>query len=238
MFLSGRTNPLRLGITFTTWFSWIGQTIIAGSAVVFLSQIWPGLSGPDFRLGLVVAASVFLLTLIVEDQFPLRHLLALRAVRQNLAFNRISLDAARVQIDSLLLAGRAPSDFVREKAEAILARLDDVRSLYAQIEGFLPKQNSLRWEAPPGESAGSIRSREEFDRLSKHLESTFKNAIRQHEKLIGDARKLNDHIQFMGSFSPSTAHDLAPLLENVKAVLAPLATQREKLKPQLIPLQT
>ena len=215
--------------------TWLVRIAVAVSATFILCQSAAQFTAADVRLGVIIAAFGYLLTLLVDEQFPASHLAAMRAVRQNLAFARISPEEAQIQTDLLLLVGGGVANTVRHTPDSILATAEQVRSNYAQIESLLPNYNKLAAEMAQPATAGqsALTARTEYDRLHKFLGQIYSQATTQHDRLLKRVKKFEEHVQFIAYFSASAAREAEPLIEKLKVAFIVLAGQREKLKPVL-----
>jgi hypothetical protein len=214
---------------------WLVRLLVLGSAVYALASFPHPFAAADVRLGAVVAAAGYLLTLLLDDQFSASHLNAWRAVRQNLAFGHISADEAKNQVDLLQLSGGSGMKAVQRTPDAILATADEIRADYLQVEASLAaaKQtvNAL------GTSLGSDETLQlplaDNHRLQKHCKDLFNRASAMHDKLLERVKTFELHVEFAGHLSVSAAEEAKPLIEKLKIALAPLSEQREKLKAAL-----
>ena len=215
--------------------TWLVRIAVAVSATFILCQSAAQFTAADVRLGVIIAAFGYLLTLLVDEQFPASHLAAMRAVRQNLAFARISPEEAQIQTDLLLLVGGGVANTVRHTPDSILSTAEQVRSNYAQIESLLPNYNKLAAEMAQPATAGqsALTARTEYDRLHKFLGQIYSQATTQHDRLLKRVKKFEEHVQFIAYFSASAAREAEPLIEKLKVAFIVLAGQREKLKPVL-----
>lgn len=235
--VAGAPTPFRWVIRGVQWSAWLVQIIVTASAVFVLSQSAARFTAADVRLGVLITAFGYLLTLLVEEQFPARHLAALRTIRQNLAFGRQSLAEVKNQTDLLLLAGGSVTGAVQHTLDNIFSIAEQVRAKYTQVEGLLPNYHKLADELaqlPVSGEAGQVK-REEYDRLHQLLAQLFGQANAQHDELLKGVKKFTGHVEFITFISASAAKEAQPLVEKLKVVLAPIAQQREKLRQILSP---
>lgn len=215
--------------------SWIFHVVAAGSVVFAFYQFGASLSAADIRLGIIVTAFGYLLTLLIEDRFPVSHLAALRATRQNLAFARLPVAEVQSQVDLLLLVGSSMATAAQQTLDAIFTIADQVRSQYTQVEGLLPNYRKLSDELAQAPTTGEAvqAKRLEFDRLHKFLAQLYRQATAQHDGLLKRVKKFEGHVEYLALSSASTAKDIEPLVQKLKVTLTPLAVQRANLKPIL-----
>ena len=216
---------------------WVIRIAVIVSVGMVLWKSRSAFEANDFRLGLIAAALAYLLTVLVEEQFSANHLAALRTVRQNLAFSRITPEDACNQTDLLLFTGGSATQSVQHQLDGILTMADQIRSNYAQIESLLPNYNYLVSEIarPKFEGELLLTKAEESDKLRDFLLRLFTQAQEQHEALHKRTKKLEGHIKAIAFFSPSAAKETEPLTEKVKVALAPLSEQRKKIQRALLP---
>lgn len=228
-------TPARFFIIALQLCTWLVRITVAVVAIFILCRSASQFTAADVRLGIIIAAFGYLLTLLVDEHFPASHLAAIRAVRQNLAFARISPEEAQIQTDLLLLVGGVVANSVRHTPDSILATAEEVRSNYAQIESLLPNYHKLAAEmGQPSNASQTVQTaRTEYDRLHKFLGQIYSQATAQHDKLLKRVKKFEDHVQFIAYFSASAAREAEPLIEKLKVAFVVLAGQREKLKPVL-----
>jgi len=228
-------TPVRFLILLLQLCTWLVRITVAGVAIFILCQFGAQFTAADVRLGIIIAAFGYLLTLLVDEQFPASHLAALRSVRQNLAFARITSQEAQIQIDLLLLVGGGVANTVRHTPDSILATAEQVRSNYAQIESLLPNYQKLAAQMAEPSNADPVvqTARTEYDRLHKFLGQIYSQATTQHDRLLKRVKKFEEHVQFIAYFSASAAREAEPLIEKLKVAFVVLADQRQKLKPVL-----
>lgn len=228
-------NPFWIVVRLIQRGSWIFHIVAAGSVVFAIYQFGMRLSAADIRLGIIVTAFGYLLTLLVEERFPVSHLAALRTIRQNLAFARLPLAEIQSQVDLLLLAGGSMAKAVQHTLDAIFTIADQVRSQYTQVEGLLPNYRKLSDDLAQAPTTGEAvqAKRSEFDRLHKFLAQLYRQATAQHDSLLKRVKKFEGHVEFLAFSSASTAKDIEPLVQKLKVTLTPLALQRDNLKPIL-----
>jgi hypothetical protein len=228
-------TPFRFVVRLIQRGSWIFHIVAAGSATFAFYQFGARLSAADIRLGIIATAFGYLLTLLVEERFPVSHLAALRTTRQNLAFARLPLAEVRSQVDFLLLAGSSMATAVQHTLDVIFTIAGQVRSQYSQVEGLLPNYRKLSDELAHAPTTGEAvqAKRLEFDRLHKFLAQLYRQATTQHDGLLRRVKTFEGHVEFLALSSASTAKDIEPLVQKLKVTLTPLAVQRDNLKPIL-----
>lgn len=184
---------------------------------------------PDVQLAIIVAAFVYVATLLVQDQFPTIHLTALRAVRQNLAFCRVPLVDAREQAEILLLSGASLAKTYQRSIDTILNAAEQVRTSFSHIEELLPELNKL------ASQLSEPNKREEYDRRYSALRDLYHRAEARHEQLRGRVKELDENLKIAGLFSPSSVQETTPLIDKLKAAIQPLNEQKKNLHAALFP---
>jgi len=213
---------------------WLARVTATGSAVYILFRDAKWFTGADIRYALVLTAIAYLLTVLIEDQFPTNHLSALRTIRQNLSFSRISPGEARDQIDLLLFGGDIVQAFQRP-VDTILALTERSRSLMSQVEDLLSQHEKLKSQLSQfsGQSELHAEKRAEYDRHYKFIVQLYNQADAQQKILLKRLKTFDEHVRFIAFISPSLAREAAPVIEKLRLAIQPLANQQQKIKTAL-----
>ena len=226
--IQSRLRPMTLGIPLAFW---MVRILATGSSIFIILHHVIQFTATDVRFALIITAFAYLLTLLVEDQLPTSYLTALRSIRQNLAFSRVSPEEARDQTDVLLVGGGLAQAFQRP-VEEILTLADRVRSSFSQVESSLPHYNKLISEISQSSGQRTVEAakRAECDRLSKFMVQFYNEGDGLQNKLLKRLKKFEQHMGFVAYFSPSSAQEAQPIIEKLKAAIHPLAEQQQRIK--------
>jgi hypothetical protein len=208
--------------------SWLARVVVAGSLVWAIFKLRSTFSTDDVRLGILATACLYLLSLLVHDRFSTNYLAAFRKVRQNLAFNHISLDEAREQADLLTTFGGTTTATIHREPEEILASIDAIRSQFRKIESL----QGLILAAPMNDPQLTFDSRvqdEERKRASKIIPTLFAEACSEHDRLKDRVEQYIAYGSFLLYLSTSGARQVQPLAEKLKSAIQPLTEERERI---------
>ena len=189
----------------------------------------------DVRLGIILTAFAYLLTQLIEDRFHVVHLSALRTVRQNLAFDRISVQDAKKQLDALLFTGGPAASTMHDSPDSVLAQADFIRSIYAEAEPLIVEFEKLTAElqATPADDLLLKERRKEHSRLRTCLVQLRQDAETEHKAIGRRVKRLEEQVKIIAVFSATSARELEPLVNRTKTALEPLEKQRAHLRAAL-----
>jgi uncharacterized integral membrane protein len=211
------------------------QLAAAAAVVTAVVQTQSQFHASDVRLGIILAAFGYLLTQLVEDRFPTAHLSALRTVRQNLAFERFSVEDAKKELDALLFAGGTAASTMHDSPDSLLAQANLIRSIYAQAEPLIVEFEKLTVElqATPPDDLLLKERRAEHSRLLACLVQLQRDAEAEHKVVARRVKRLEKQASVIAILSATSGRDLAPLISRLKAALEPLEKQRTRLSATL-----
>lgn len=229
------SNPIvNAALKLHRWLELAADGIAAFCAMYVLNSARKSFCPADIRMGVIIAAAVYLLTLLVEEKFPLSHLSALYLVRRNLAFRRISPEIAQNQIDLLLFSGSRIDEIAQQNIDSILTSVNQIREGYEEIEKEFRYCTALRLEIyEMSEESLFLKSkREELGQRWKSLMSRFDSFCMQHDKLLHRIEKFKSHLNTISFFSEKAAKEAEPIIRKLNAALLPLNEKRDAMKEE------
>jgi len=145
----------------------------------------------EYRMGILITAAIFLLSLLAQGTRHIPMLSSLIGVRRGLAFGQINVDTAIRQTD-IILTGMRMQDLVQEDLKRLLEYIDQVDREFAEASKNLDEAETeiagLSGQMSPEQE---IRVRRTVDSNNQH----FENAEKVREKLVRQLHKFSKRVR-------------------------------------------
>ena len=203
------------------WLIWIFRTWATASLSRAVYHFRADFVSDEFRMAVILAAVIYLFSILIDQRIPATHLEALRTVRQNLAFQRLSLEDAQREVDILMFVGGTAASRMQDSPDALLALAEQVRSAYADVQQLHAtyQEQLKKVERTSGANLFEQSMTKELQEIRKDILRKHSLVKSQHDKLISRFYKLQRHIRVMGLFSMHSANELIIVIEKLKHVL-------------------